>query len=48
VGLQGSVVTGFVEKGHGGPGLINAGLYRIHRSVFEGFEPTARSRWKRA
>lgn len=27
-------VTTFVEKGQSGPGLINAGLYRIHRDAF--------------
>lgn len=29
-------VTRFLEKGGGGPGWINAGLYRVHRSAFEG------------
>lgn len=28
-------VTVFLEKGHVGPGLINAGLYRIHRSALD-------------
>lgn len=39
VALDGSVVTAFVEKGHGGPGLINAGLYRLHVDAFAGFAP---------
>ncbi len=37
----GSVIGSFVEKGRGGPGLINAGLYRLHRSSFSGFLPGA-------
>ncbi len=41
VALEGDVVTAFVEKGQGGPGLINAGLYRVHASVFEGLAPGA-------
>lgn len=28
-------VTAFLEKGHTGAGLINAGLYRIHRHAFD-------------
>jgi len=39
VALAGTVVTAFVEKGQGGPGLINAGLYRVHASAFDGFAP---------
>lgn len=39
VALAGDTVTAFVEKGQAGPGLINAGLYRLHASVFEGFAP---------
>lgn len=27
-------VTTFIEKGHSGPGLINAGFYRINRAAF--------------
>ena len=34
-------VSGFVEKGAAGPGPINAGLFRVHRSAFEGFAPGA-------
>jgi NDP-sugar pyrophosphorylase family protein len=29
-------VTGFAEKGRPGPGWINAGVYRVRRSLFEG------------
>lgn len=28
-------IVGFIEKGVAGPGNINAGLYRLHRRVFE-------------
>ncbi len=35
VRLEGSVVTSFDEKGQSGPGLINAGVYALHRSVLE-------------
>ena len=28
-------VTDFIEKGCLGPGIINAGMYRIHRSIFD-------------
>jgi len=35
--LQGAKVVGFVEKGSNTPGLINAGLYRVHRRAFEGW-----------
>jgi D-glycero-alpha-D-manno-heptose 1-phosphate guanylyltransferase len=34
VTLDGALVTGFVEKGASAPGAINAGLYRLHRNVF--------------
>jgi D-glycero-alpha-D-manno-heptose 1-phosphate guanylyltransferase len=34
-------VTGFLEKGTSGPGLINAGFYRLSREVFGGFAPGA-------
>jgi len=37
----GSVIGSFVERGRRGPGLINAGLYRLHRSAFSGFVPGA-------
>ena len=33
------IVTGFLEKGHSGPGPINAGLYRISRAAL----PASRS-----
>ncbi len=36
VKLEGGTVTGFEEKGHQGPGLINAGLYRVHLDAFGG------------
>lgn len=39
VDLDGGAVQAFVEKGRRGPGLINAGLYRLHRSAFQGFTP---------
>lgn len=29
----GKLVSGFVEKGHSGPGAINAGLYRLRRAA---------------
>jgi D-glycero-alpha-D-manno-heptose 1-phosphate guanylyltransferase len=29
-------ITGFVEKGHQGPGVINAGVYIIERQIFQG------------
>lgn len=32
-------ITGFVEKGLVGAGNINAGLYRLHFSVFDGIAP---------
>lgn len=38
VEIDGRVVRAFVEKGHRGPGLINAGLYRLHLGAFDGFE----------
>lgn len=34
-------VTAFLEKGQGGQGAINAGLYRIHRSAFDAEAQTA-------
>lgn len=34
-------VTAFLEKGRTGAGPINAGLYRIHRSAFDGEGPGA-------
>lgn len=39
--LSGSVVTGFEPAGASGPGLVNAGFYRMHRSAFDGFAPGA-------
>jgi len=38
VELSGTAVCAFVEKGRQGAGLINAGLYRLHRSVFGAFQ----------
>jgi len=35
VTLEGDLVVGFTEKGLQGGGYINAGLYRLHRSLFE-------------
>jgi len=37
----GKRVTAFLEKGQTGSGPINAGLYRIHRSAFDGEAPGA-------
>lgn len=34
--LEGVRVTGFVEKGSGSPGPINAGLYRVTLAAFDG------------
>jgi len=39
VSVAGGVVTGFSEKGSGGPGWINAGLYRVHRHAFDACAP---------
>ena len=39
--LSGAVVTGFEPAGAAGPGLVNAGFYRLHRSAFDGFTPGA-------
>jgi D-glycero-alpha-D-manno-heptose 1-phosphate guanylyltransferase len=41
VELVGESVARFVEKGHRGPGLINAGLYVVHRSAFDPFDGDA-------
>jgi D-glycero-alpha-D-manno-heptose 1-phosphate guanylyltransferase len=35
----GDRVSGFYEKGASGPGWINAGLYRLHASVFDSLQP---------
>ena len=35
--LEGTKIVGFIAKGAVGPGLINAGMYRVHRRAFEGF-----------
>jgi D-glycero-alpha-D-manno-heptose 1-phosphate guanylyltransferase len=35
VEVEGTRVRAFVEKGREGPGLINAGLYRMHRQAFK-------------
>lgn len=40
--MEGGRVTGFSEKGTSGPGFINAGVYRIARSLADGF-PEARA-----
>jgi len=37
---QDGVVTGFIEKGESGPGLINAGVYLINPSLFTHFSLT--------
>lgn len=37
--LQGSKVAGFKPAGAAGPGLVNAGFYRLHRRAFDGFTP---------
>ncbi len=34
-------VAGFLEKGMGGPGLINAGCYVLPRAMLDGFAPGA-------
>lgn len=34
--LSGEIVRGFEPKGSNGPGLINAGLYRLHKDIFFG------------
>jgi len=39
VELRDSTVVGFTEKGRGGKGLINAGLYRVCRDAFTNFAP---------
>jgi D-glycero-alpha-D-manno-heptose 1-phosphate guanylyltransferase len=36
VDIEDGRVRAFVEKGRQGPGLINAGLYRMHRQAFNG------------
>lgn len=33
-----NILVGFSEKGRVGPGLINAGIYRVHSTVFDGIE----------
>jgi D-glycero-alpha-D-manno-heptose 1-phosphate guanylyltransferase len=35
--MDGHAVRGFLPKGAAGPGPINAGLYRVHRSAFDGY-----------
>lgn len=39
VELKGARVAGFVEKGTSAPGPINAGVYRLARSAFDGHAP---------
>lgn len=34
--LSNHLVSGFSEKGEQGPGLINAGIYHVHRSALQG------------
>lgn len=34
--LEGSLVTGFEEKGAGGPGLVSGGVYALRRAALEG------------
>ncbi|MGH1525691.1 sugar phosphate nucleotidyltransferase [Leifsonia sp. L25] len=43
VEVMDGVVTGFLEKGAGGPGLINAGVYALRRSVVDSLPPGASS-----
>jgi D-glycero-alpha-D-manno-heptose 1-phosphate guanylyltransferase len=43
VEVAGGVVTAFREKGAGGPGLINAGVYALKRSVVDGLPRGASS-----
>lgn len=38
VKLDGDLVVGFGEKIHAGPGLINAGIYRLRRRTFAAFD----------
>lgn len=40
--IEGDRITGFSEKGTSGPGFINAGVYRITRSLADGL-PEARA-----
>ena len=39
VEVSGTRIVRFTEKGVGGPGLINSGIYVVRRSVFEGRAP---------
>jgi NDP-sugar pyrophosphorylase family protein len=38
----GGVITGFLEKSSGGPGLINGGVYMLNRRLFTAFPMPAR------
>ena len=38
VNVRGDTVLSFVEKGPRGPGLINAGMYLLHPSVFDAYD----------
>lgn len=37
VRVAGGRISGFIEKGQTGPGLVNAGVYRVERSLLSGF-----------
>lgn len=37
VRVEGGRITGFIEKGQAGSGLVNAGVYRVPRSLLVGF-----------
>ena len=37
VRVEGGRITGFVEKGQAGPGLVNAGVYRMSRSLLDDY-----------
>jgi len=39
VRVEQELVVGFSEKGQSGPGLINAGIYRVDRQAFDGWQP---------
>ena len=39
--LEGDRVVAFGEKARTGPGLVNAGIYRLRRATFDAFEPPA-------
>lgn len=37
--VDGGRIAGFIEKGQRGPGLVNAGVYSMSRSLLDGFPP---------